>query len=239
MQFSFPLIEATLIRRYKRFLADVTLTNGKILTVHCANTGAMTGCAAPGSRVWLSRSDNPKRKYPYSWELVETAAGALACINTARANILAYEAIECGTVAELQGYTRIRREVRCGAGRVDLLLEGSGSCCYVEVKNVTLQEEGKEGSGIGLFPDAPTVRGTRQLRDLTTLVEAGQRAMVFFCVQHSGIEEVRPADAVDPLYGKTLRKALTAGVEVVAYKAVLSPQANYLQRKITFKALRI
>ncbi len=223
-----PLIPATLIKRYKRFLADVELESGEQLTVHCPNTGAMTGCAVPGSRVWLSTSSNPKRKYPHSWELVETDAGHMACIHAAKANVLVREAIENDVVSELSGYSRIRQEVKFGQekSRVDLLLEADERQCFVEVKSVTLLLE----QGLGVFPDAVSERGRKHLRELIEVKKQGHRAVLFFCVQHSGIKKVAPADFIDSRYAETFRQALDEGVEVLAYVASISPQRIVLDR---------
>jgi sugar fermentation stimulation protein A len=230
MKFS-PLTPATLIKRYKRFLADVELDGGETITVHCPNTGAMTGCAEPGSRVWLSLSDNPKRKYPYTWELVETMAGDWACIHSVKANALVKEAIEGGIVEPLSGYDRIRTEVKFGAenSRVDLLLDSGGDQCFVEVKSVTLLLR----ETLGVFPDAVSERGRKHLRELIEMKRQGHRAVLFFCVQHSGIESVAPADLIDPRYGETFREALAVGVEVLAYGASISPQAILLEKALS------
>lgn len=225
-----PLISATLIKRYKRFLADVELDGGEVITVHCPNTGAMTGCAEPGSRVWLSLSDNPKRKYPYTWELVDTLSGDRACVHSVKANALVKEAIEGGVVEALSGYDRIRTEVKFGAenSRVDLLLESDGDQCFVEVKSVTLLLD----KGLGVFPDAVSERGRKHLRELIEVKRQGHRSVLFFCVQHSGIERVAPADLIDPRYGETFREALAAGVEVIAYGANISLQAIILENSL-------
>lgn len=226
---------AILLKRYKRFLADVENPDGSVMTIHCPNTGAMTNCSAPGSRIWYSTSSNRKRKYAHTWEFVETAEGDLAGVNTSRANQLVRMAIETGIVTELTGYTRIQQEVPYGEenSRIDLLLTGESAAtarsCYVEVKNVTLR---KTGAGVGLFPDAVTERGTRHLRELMATVAGGHRAVLFFCVQHTGICEVRPADSIDPVYGLTLRQAWEAGVEIIAYAAEIDPPAVVLTRKI-------
>jgi len=231
MEFPRALIEGELLKRYKRFLADVRLPDGSVITAHSANTGAMTGCCTPGSRVWLSVSDNPKRKYPHSWELVEVAPRVLCGVNTQLCNELVREAIEQGVVGELQGYARIRGEVRYGQenSRIDLLLEGEEGAtpCYVEVKNVTLAEQ-----GVGYFPDAVTLRGTRHLRELAAMAAGGQRAVILFCVQRADVNEVRPADRVDPRYGQTLREALERGVEALAYRAEVSPGGIRLTQRL-------
>lgn len=228
MQFD-QLTVGVLLRRYQRFLADVRLDDGREITVHCPNTGAMTGCAAPGSRVWLAQSANPKRKYAYTWELVETATG-LACIHSARANPLAAEAVAAGWIPELAGYTGLRREAPIGVdgSRVDLLLEGGSATCFVEVKSVTLCGD----DGLGLFPDAVSRRGARHLRELIAVRATGARAVLLFCVLHSGIRGVAPADLIDPDYGATLRAALAAGVEVLAYAAAITPATIALTRRL-------
>ncbi|MGB0467372.1 MAG: DNA/RNA nuclease SfsA [Pontibacterium sp.] len=216
------LIEGRLIRRYKRFLADIELPDGRQVTAHCPNTGSMKHCAEPGSRVWLLDSANPKRKYPLGWELVEIDQQFLCCINTGRANKLIREGIESGVIRELQGYSTIRQEVRYGENsRIDLLLEADNQpSVYVEVKNLTLLEE----DGWGSFPDAVTTRGAKHLVELMAMVREGHRAVMIFCVPHAGIQRVRPADAIDPKYGQLLRQAADAGVEVLAYGASLTEQ---------------
>lgn len=221
MKFPEPLVEGRLIRRYKRFLADVRLSDGTEVTAHCPNTGSMLGCQPDNARVWLSRSDNPKRKLPYTWELVETSSGVLACVNTARPNAQARAAIEAGVVKSLTGYPECRAEVRYGSekSRIDLLLSGHERepDAWVEVKNVTLADGGE-----GFFPDAVTERGQKHLRELMAQVTEGDRAVLFFVVNHTGIEQVRPADHIDERYGQLLRKACEAGVEVIAYRAALA-----------------
>lgn len=213
-----PLVEGRLVKRYKRFLADVELPDGSVVTVHCPNSGSMKGCNLPGSRVWLSTSPNLKRTLPQTWELVESD-GFLAGINTCLPNRLTREGIENGTVAELQGYGTIRPEVRYGeASRIDLLLEGANGRCYVEVKNVTLVEEGR-----ALFPDAVTTRGQKHLQELMRVVDQGDRGVIFFTVQRGDGHTVSPADAIDPEYGRLLRLAIAHGVEAIAYRAEVSP----------------
>lgn len=233
MKFPQTLLEGRLIKRYKRFLLDVSLANGAVLTAHTSNTGSMTGCSAPGSRVWLSQSDNPKRKYPHTWEIVEVSPNVLCGINTLRSNHLVAEAIETRAIAELLDYTTIRREVNYGQerSRIDLLLESDESCskppCYVEVKNVTLAEK-----GVALFPDAVTTRGAKHLRELMGVVAAGQRAVIFFCVQRNDCDVFQPADDIDYEYGQILRQAMLAGVEVLAYQADVAISGIQLTRRI-------
>lgn len=230
-----PLFPAQLLRRYKRFLADVVLPSGEITTLHCPNTGSMKNCIQPESPCWYSTSSNLARKYPHTLEVVTTPSGHWAGINTLRANGLVEAAIANGTIAELQGYSSLRREVVYGSekSRIDFLLEGAQQRCYVEVKNVTLMER----PGQGLFPDAVSERGTKHLRELMQMAGEGYRAVLLFCVQHSGIAWVEPADLIDPLYGKTLRQAVAAGVEVLAYSAALDLSAgNFsVQKKLPVK----
>ena len=224
------LIQGRLIKRYKRFLADVQLDDGREVTAHCPNTGSMKNCAEPGSRVWLKDSGNPKRKYPLGWELVEIESSYLASINTGRANALIREAIEQGVIAQLQGYSLIRSEVKYGENsRIDLLLQDDDKPnLWVEIKNVTLLEE----DGWGSFPDAVTARGAKHLRELMAMVEQGDRAAMVFCVPHMGIKKVRPADQIDPEYGRLLREAKTAGVEVMAYSAHIDEQSVTINKEL-------
>lgn len=226
MKFAPQLQAATLIRRYKRFLADVTLSDGSERTIHCPNTGSMLHCAQPGSRVWFSDSGNPARKYPCTWELVEVEDKYKVGINTGRANALVKEALNLGTIAQLCGYANCRSEVPYGSerSRIDFLLadkpDAPGVDCYVEVKSVALGL----GQGRGAFPDAVTTRGLKHLRELIEMKASGHRAVLLFCVQHEGIDEVRPADEIDPAYGALLREAHGVGVEVIAYRADISEQ---------------
>ena len=215
------LIEVRLVKRYKRFLADVKLSDGQVITVHCPNTGAMTGCAEPDSVVWISTSDNPKRKYSNTWELVQTPAGDMVNIHSAKANVLVLEAIQKGVIDELKGYDFIRTEVKYGEenSRIDIVLESDTQKCFVEVKSATLLLE----EGLGVFPDAKSERGRKHLRELMSIKQQGQRAVLFFCVQHTGINRVAPADLIDEAYGEIFRAAMDCGVEVIAYKATVDP----------------
>lgn len=222
-----PLVVGTLVKRYKRFLADVELEGGDVITAHCPNSGSMKGCATPGSAVYLSRSSNPARKYPYGWELV-LADGFWAGINTGLPNHVVREAIENGTVAELQGYETVRPEVPYGEhSRIDLLLEGSPGRCFVEVKNVTLVENGR-----ALFPDAVTTRGQKHLQELMRVVRNGDRGVIFFCVQRGDGASVSPADMIDPEYGRLLRLAVMNGVEALAYRALVTPGEILLTERL-------
>jgi len=212
------LYRGVLIKRYKRFLADVQLEDGRTVTAHCPNSGSMKGCALPGSPVWLSLSDNKKRKLAYTWELVE-ADGCLAGINTALPNLLVREAIENGTVSQLAGYETIRPEVPYGENsRIDLLLDGPAGRCFVEVKNVTLAEGDR-----ALFPDAVTLRGQKHLRELMRVVSEGGRGVIFFTVLRGDARSMSPADLIDPEYGRLLRESCRHGVEALAYQALVTP----------------
>lgn len=227
MDFSPVLRPARLVKRYKRFLADVVTPEGDALTMHCANTGAMTGCATPGDTVWYSTSDSLTRKYPHSWELTETQQGHWICVNTLRANGLVREALNVGQIAELAGYSTLLPEVKYGHenSRIDFLLQAdSRRNCYIEVKSVTLLQDGK-----GYFPDAVTTRGQKHLRELIHIAESGQRAVLFFAVLHSGIDDVSPARHIDARYAELLEQAREKGVEVLCYKAQLSPQGIMLR----------
>lgn len=230
MLFPIPLIEGVLLRRYKRFLADVELAGGRTVTAHTPNTGSMLGCNLPGSRVWLSDSGNPARKYPLTLELVEAAPGVPVGVNTGLANLLVREGAEAGALAELAGYAGIRPEVRYGSenSRIDLLLSVAGRPdCYVEVKNVTLAEEGR-----ALFPDAVTLRGAKHLRELAAMAREGRRAVIVFCVQREDVVAMAPADRIDAAYGLALRQALSEGVEALAYRAEVAPTGIRLVRKL-------
>ncbi len=222
-----PLTAGTLIRRYKRFLADVELADGTVVTAHCPNSGSMRGCATPGIPVLLSRSDNPARKLPFTWELA-WINGCWVGLNTSLPNKLAWEGIENGIVTELAGYASIRGEVCYGSerSRIDLLLEGPG-LCYVEVKNVTLAD-----NGVARFPDAVTERGQKHLRELMAMVAAGARSVNLFVVQRADVHTVTPADDIDPAYGRLLRQAAQAGVELLAYQAHITPEAINLVRPL-------
>ncbi|MFC3606259.1 DNA/RNA nuclease SfsA [Stutzerimonas tarimensis] len=221
MRFSPALEEGRLVRRYKRFLADIITADGEPLCIHCPNTGSMHNCMVEGGRVWFQRSSDPRRKLPGTWELAETPQGRIACINTARANPLVEEALRAGVIAELSGFTALKREVAYGSerSRVDFRLEYPGGPAYVEVKSVTL---GFDGSPIAAFPDATTSRGARHLRELAALARSGIRAVQLYCVGLSGVEAVRAAAEIDPAYAKALSAARLAGVEVLAYAAELS-----------------
>ena len=214
MRFPAPLIPGTLIQRYKRFLADVRLDDGTLVTAHCTNTGSMQGCNAPGSRVYLSEQHGKNRKLPFTWELIRVGR-TLVGINTLAANRLAREGIETGLVRELQGYESLRAEVPTRPGaRLDFLLENPAQQCYVEVKNVTLVVD-----RVAAFPDSVSERGTKHLKELIRLRRRGHRAVLLFVIQRGGCPSFRPADEIDPEYGRWLRRSARAGVEIYPYRA--------------------
>lgn len=229
-----PLQSAVLIKRYKRFLADVRLSDGTILTMHCPNTGSMLNCAEPGSRVWYSTSSRKGRKYPNTWEIVENAQGAKIGINTGIANYIVEEALLAGGVASVAAYESVRREVPYGkeGSRADFLLSNSSihgqPDCYVEVKNVTLLCD----LGLGAFPDSVSTRAHKHLRELIEVKRKGFRALLIYCVQHEGIERVVPAQWIDPTYAQLLEQAKEAGVEVIALGAQFRPNEIVLSASI-------
>lgn len=212
------LVPGTLIRRYKRFLADVRLDDGRDVVAHCPNTGAMTAVNRPGCRVWLIPSDNPRRKLEWTWELIELPGESggveLASINTGRANRIVEAALAGGCVAPLAGYATLKREARVDDARLDFLLEDpEREPAYVEVKQVML----KESDGLGYFPDTVSTRGTRHLRTLARLAQEGKRAVLLFCVAREDMQSVGAAAHIDPAYAAALGEAAASGVEVLAY----------------------
>jgi sugar fermentation stimulation protein A len=231
MQFEPPLEQGRLLKRYKRFFADIQTASGELLTIHCPNTGSMFNCMQEGGRVWFSRSNDPKRKLPGTWELSETPQGRLACVNTGRANALVEEALRAEVISELVGFTDLRREVPYGEerSRIDFRLDYPSGPAFVEVKSVTL---GFADSNVAAFPDAVTSRGAKHLRELAALARNGVRAVQLYCVNLSGIEAVRPAVEIDPAYAQGLREAKAAGVEVLAYGVEISPLEIRLVRRL-------
>jgi sugar fermentation stimulation protein A len=231
MRFSPELEQGRLLIRYKRFLADIETSSGEKLTIHCPNTGSMFNCMAPGGRIWFSRSNDPKRKLPGTWEISETPQGRFACVNTGRANHLVEEALLAGVITELNGFTGLKREVAYGQenSRVDFRLDYPSGPAFVEVKSVTL---GFDDSRIAAFPDAVTQRGARHLRELASLAREGVRAVLLYCVNLTGIDAVRPAEEIDPAYAAALSEAVAAGVQVLAYGVQLTPDEVRIDRRL-------
>jgi len=235
MRFSTPLIPATLVRRYKRFLADVVLPDGTEITAHVANPGAMTGLAAPGARVWLSKSESKTRKLPYSWELVEVDSGnglELVGVNTSHPNALIAEAIAENNITEIAGYASARREVKYGKNsRVDFLLESPGKPpCYVEVKNVHLMRK----PGLAEFPDSVTARGAKHLAELADVVRGGGRAMMLYLIQMPSAQTFALARDIDPDYAKAFDLARAAGVEAIAYRCAITREGISVTDTVPF-----
>ncbi len=222
------LLPGTLIRRYKRFLADVELKNGRLVTAHCPNSGSMKACSGLGRPVYLSFHDDPKRKLKYTWEIIEMP-DSLVGVNTLIPNRLTKKSIEDGLVDELRGYKRVLSEVKVGNGsRLDLLLEKTnGESCFVEVKNCTLVQD-----GVARFPDAVTARGRKHLVELQRLKSGGNRCAIFYLVQRMDAEEFRPADHIDPIYGKELRKAQKNGVDILAYDVSIDLSRIVLNKRL-------
>lgn len=234
MKFDPPLQQAKLIRRYKRFMADVELADGSVITLHCPNTGSMKNCQPAGAAVLYSDSGNPARKYRHTLEAVQVAHGHWAGVNTARTNQLVAEAILEKRIPRLKRYTSLRREVTFADSRFDIVLDhADGKHTYIEVKNVTLgPAEDEPDHGVIAFPDAVTERGQKHLLTLMEVVRQGHRAVLFFCVQHTGAQSARPADEVDPKYGELLRKAAASGVDVMAWRTRISAQEFVLDKAV-------
>ena len=235
MRFPSPLVRGTLVQRYKRFLADVRLDDGRLITAVCLNTGSMLGLTAPGSVVWLSESSSPTRKYPFTWELVEADLGkgpTLVGINTGHPNKLVAEAIAGRRVKRLDGYPGLRREVKYGRNsRIDLLLEcADKGLCYVEIKNVHLSRR----HGLAEFPDSVTARGVKHLAELADMVRAGHRAMMVFLIQRSDASRLALARDVDPGYAAAFDAAVAAGVEAIALRCRMSPEEIIVDRPVPF-----
>jgi sugar fermentation stimulation protein A len=222
-------IKGTLVRRYKRFLADVRLTNGHLVTAHCPNSGSMLACSEPGRPVYLSRHNDPRRRTKYTWELIEMPT-SLVGVNTLVPNRLILASVAAGGVPELKGYDHVRAEVKYGQNsRIDILLEKGARRCFVEIKNCTLVE-----NGVAFFPDAVTSRGLKHLLELQQQVQSGHRSVMFFLVQRMDARVFRPADHIDPAYGQELRKAANKGVEILAYDVTLDPEGIALRSALPY-----
>ncbi|MFH1090376.1 MAG: DNA/RNA nuclease SfsA [Pseudomonadota bacterium] len=226
-----PLIQGTLVRRYKRFLAQVKLKNNRLITALCPNTGSMLSCSEPGRPVYLSRHNVPTRKLKYTWEMIEMP-DSLVGVNTLVPNKLVRAGVLTLRIPELAGYDLVRTEVRTSQHtRLDLVLTGSGGkICFVEIKNCTLVAKAE-----AFFPDAVTSRGKKHLEELTRLVSQGARSVIFFLIQRLDAGILRPADHIDPEYGLALRAAVRAGVEPLAYDVVLDQETINLNRAVPVK----
>ncbi len=224
------LIRGTLITRYKRFLADVKLRNGHVVTAHCPNSGSMLTCSKPGRPVYLSRHDKPSRRLKYTWEMIEMPT-SLVGVNTIVPNRLARAAVIAGEIPGLSGFSKVSSEVKYGENsRIDLLLEKGGHLCFVEVKNCTLVKD-----EVAYFPDAVTARGLKHLKELEQRVGAGDRSVMFYLVPRMDAKLFRPADHVDPVYGRELRNAVSEGVEILVYDAILDMEGIRLNRPLPYE----
>jgi sugar fermentation stimulation protein A len=232
MIFKEELTEGKILKRYKRFLADIELSDGQIMTVHTPNTGSMKTCWAPGWPCRLSRSSNPKRKYPYTLEMTHNGESWIG-INTSLANHLVNEAILSQQIDELTGFQEVKREVKTGHSRIDFVLKYPAGRpeCYLEVKNVTLKGDNKQA----LFPDAVSERGTKHLKELIRLRQEGKRSVIFYIVQRNDIDTFSPAKEIDPTYAQTLKEAQDAGVEILCYQWSVGPRQIELKEKMTVK----
>ena len=225
------LIGGRLVKRYKRFLADVILNDGRVVTAHCPNSGRMTGCSQAGQPVYLSYQDNPKRKLKYRWELIKMPT-SLVGVNTLLPNRLVADALRAGAIPPFKGYGDVATEVAVNArSRLDLKLTGTGlPDCYIEIKNCTLVER-----GVAMFPDAPTTRGQKHLQELTQLKGCGMRAVIFFLIQRMDASAFAPADGVDPEYGRRLRRAVERGVEIMVYDTHIDLKGIRLRKALPWR----
>ncbi len=236
MKFTAPLLRGRLVKRYKRFLADVVLDSGETVTTTCPNTGSMIGLLTPGAVVWLSESDSPTRKYKHTWELVEAQFGEhreVVGINTNHPNKLVTEAIEAGRIKELKGYDNLRREVKYGRNsRIDILLEDETKApCYVEIKNVHMMRT----LGRAEFPDSVTERGAKHLAEMSDMVAAGHRAVMLYLIQMSSPTSFELARDIDPTYAQAFEKARAAGVEAIAYRCRVTPEEIAVDKAVKMK----
>ena len=224
------LIQGTLIKRYKRFMADLKLRNGHLVTAHCPNSGSMLGCSEPGRTVYLTRHNNPKRRFKYTWEIIEMPT-SLVGVNTLIPNKLVKTSILADKIQDLSGFDRVRSEIKYGGNsRIDLLLEKGESQCFVEVKNCTLVTD-----GVAYFPDAVTSRGLKHLVELQQQVRLGNRGVMFFVVQRTDANVFKPADHIDPVYGKELRKAFRNGIEIMVYDVILDLKGVELNQRMPYE----
>lgn len=229
MKFKVKLIHGTLIRRYKRFLADVTLDDGSKVTAHCTNSGSMKSCLEDGAEVYLTPVNDLKRKTKFTWEMIKIN-GDWVGINTGNPNKLAFEAITAGKIPGLDGYTTVKREVKFGDSRFDIFAENENEQCFIEVKNVTMKED-----KYALFPDAVTTRGQKHLKTLMEVKSKKMRAVMLYIIQRSDVDIFAPATKIDPDYSKLLKEAVNAGVEIIPMQARVTPPEIELVKKIPFE----
>ena len=234
MKFHAPLIKGQLVKRYKRFMADVRLENGVLVTAHCANSGSMLSVNEPGAEVWLSPAKNPDRKLKFTWEMIRIKR-SLVGINTQHPNTLVAEVLAAGKVPSLTGFKNLRREVKYGKNsRIDVLLEmADGQHCYVEVKSVTMRRDLTKGAPAE-FPDGVTARGAKHLLELSDMVKQGHRAVMFYLVQRGDANRMTIARDIDPNYGEVLDNARRAGVEVVAFNCKLTSKDITVAKPVEF-----
>ncbi len=228
MKFDTPLIHGRLIRRYKRFLSDIQLDNGEIVVAHCTNSGSMKTCLEDNAEVYISPAQDPKRKTQYTWEMIKLNERWVG-INTMHPNLIAFEAIKNNEIPQLIGYEHVKREVKVGNSRIDIMAQKSNETCFIEVKNVTM----KEGN-MALFPDAVTTRGKKHLDELVQLKKEGIRAVMVYIIQRMDVDTFAPAEDVDPLYAKTLRKAYKNGVEIIPLQVTVSPSEIKINKQLPF-----
>jgi len=233
MRFSTPLVPARLIRRYKRFLADCRLDDGREITAHCANPGSMLGLAAPDTRIWLEPNDDPKKKLKFGWRLVDHENGHFTGVDTSVPNRALKLALESGSIPELAAYTSVRHEVRYGqSSRIDFLLQAEGlPDAYVEVKSVTLSRH----TGLAEFPDSVTTRGAKHLGELAEMVAQGHRAVMFYLVQRTDCTAMTLAADLDPAYAAAFAAARAAGVEAMCYDTQISPEGITIGKPIPLR----
>jgi sugar fermentation stimulation protein A len=229
MIFEKPLVHGRLIKRYKRFLADITLDNGEVITAHCTNTGAMKTCLEDNAEVYLTPVDDPKRKTKFTWEMIKINNDWVG-INTGNPNKLAFDAVKNGEIDKLQGYTEVKREVKFGDSRFDVMAKNESETCFIEVKNVTL----KDGN-YARFPDAVTTRGKKHLETLIKVKEQGMRAVMLYVIQRSDVNVFAPATEIDPEYAKALKKAYAKGVEIIPIHAKVTPEKIILVNEIPYE----
>ena len=229
MRFNEPLVKGKLIKRYKRFLADVELEDGTVITAHCTNSGSMKTCIEEGAPVYMTPVNDPKRKTKFTWEMIFLNHDWIG-INTSVPNLLAFEAIRDSKIGKLKGYTTVKREVTFGDSRFDIYAENDHEKCFVEVKNVTM----KVGD-FALFPDAVTTRGKKHLETLMRVKEQGIRAVMLYVIQRMDVKKFGTAKEIDPEYAATLQKAYASGVEIIPVQAKVTPEQIEIVKEVPFE----